>query len=111
MKRVCFCLLAVVFLAAMGSATAADFTSNAALTPIADTAAADAVAVPQAVPAAFLDDPTATQPAFLSISGEAAPEGPTSNIIICDTRTCECYDCQFGGPCVPVPPPSWCQPA
>ena len=32
-----------------------------------------------------------------------------SEIVICDTRTCECYDCQFGGPCVPVPPPAWCQ--
>ena len=40
--------------------------------------------------------------------GSTVLDSLRTNIIICDTRTCECFDCQWGGPCVPVPPPSWC---
>ena len=34
----------------------------------------------------------------------------TTNTIICSTRTCECFDCQFGVGCVPAPPQPWCTP-
>ena len=56
--------------------------------------------------------PSATVSTALQ-ANRAGSSPDTASIVICDTNTCECYECPDGGlpgQCQPTPPPSWCVP-
>lgn len=107
MKRVSLCLIAVVLL----SATAAfSVYASASSVPATSNALQIDALLAQASLGTQFCAASSTQQGVFPISRSTILDSVTTNIIICETATCNCFDCVWGVGCEPVPPPDWCQP-
>lgn len=106
MKRVYLCLIAVFLLSA--SAAISLHADHTGVTSTSNTLQIEALLAEASMGTQFCSANGPWQGLFPT-GKSTILDGVTTNIIICETATCLCFDCEFGVGCVPVDPPDWCQ--
>lgn len=107
MKRVGLCLIAIVLLSAPTAISV--YAGTSGLTSTSNALQIDALLAEASLGTQFCSEQSVRQGVF-SMGTSTILDGVNTSIIICETSTCRCFDCEIGVGCVPVPPPDWCQP-